>query len=648
MRTQKGFTLLEALAASGFALITMLGIITFIVNLQQYRPAEKVAELMTEYNNALGAYMTNNYAGLTNDWVSGTGVRTYFPLSPAGDPDPSHLQKAPTGRVACAAGKTSADGCYELLPVCPSGYTVNDAPCVTPRLYTSPLTPNADDLRMLKLLPQGFPDFLPFGASASNPNGAQLLTYIKRSGATPDQYNLEAQTLTDIPWTDDSGAVKGNWVGYAASKIGEAGGDTIADDPLKIYWSGTPSDNYLIGNYTGWTPPLTGGLIAVRAGFSASQYQQFIRRDGSKTWTGSQNVGGNLISNLRKVKLNTPCDGVNSGSAASKALLDSIAMVQSDALTYTKRTGADTPNSPSQYSWNTQSPLDDNNKSLLGAGYLAVCGFDLDDYNANGGTGGYIWKKATAGPNTIADAQAGTYDGYETNPDWACWAATHGTTAGDTNPIFRYGTGIYAHLNAIALIKMVMFNSSIHIYAWGLDGTWHNVTDYSHGAGIGFPIGYVWDWRNTNMGSYPAPVQDEHGWRCVTSNGDGAAGSTSPWKDFVDPFWDQSKNDNLSGYPILLSGWYFSSSGVKFSYDGMHAGEWVSTQVTQIPVTGTVSVVDTTNQTTLTGTITTAQTNLGTSYVTTKIQNQVFRVAKWDFERKSPCVQNGALVSPCN
>jgi len=117
---------------------------------------------------------------------------------------------------------------------------------------------------------------------------------IKRTGSSPN-YVLDALVTTSAAWIESGNNPRYDLLGYAMQKAGVDSGMTK---------SGTKADGYngswseLSSTFGNITKP---GQLAFRAGYNASLYSAYLRRDGTLPMTGNLNMGANDINNAKNI-----------------------------------------------------------------------------------------------------------------------------------------------------------------------------------------------------------------------------------------------------------------------------------------------------------------------------------------------------------
>ncbi len=116
---------------------------------------------------------------------------------------------------------------------------------------------------------------------------------IKRSGSSPN-YVLDGLITTSAAWIEGSN-IRYDLLGYAMQKAGIDSGVTKSNTSANGYngnWSEVSSD------FNNITRP---GQLVFRAGYNASLYSAYLRRDGTLPMTGNLNMGGNDINSAKNI-----------------------------------------------------------------------------------------------------------------------------------------------------------------------------------------------------------------------------------------------------------------------------------------------------------------------------------------------------------
>ena len=115
---------------------------------------------------------------------------------------------------------------------------------------------------------------------------------IKRTGSSPN-YVLDAMITTSAAWIESGNNPRYDLLGFAMQKAGIDSGMTKSNTKADGYngsWSEQSS------SFNNITKP---GQLAFRAGYNASLYSAFLRRDGTLPMTGNLNMGGKDIYNAK-------------------------------------------------------------------------------------------------------------------------------------------------------------------------------------------------------------------------------------------------------------------------------------------------------------------------------------------------------------
>ena len=117
---------------------------------------------------------------------------------------------------------------------------------------------------------------------------------IKRTGTSPN-YVLDALVTTSAAWVESGNNPRYDLLGYAMQKAGIDSGMTKSNTKADGYNGSWSEQSSTFNNIT------KAGQLAFRAGYNASLYSAYLRRDGTLPMTGHLNMGGNDIDNAKNV-----------------------------------------------------------------------------------------------------------------------------------------------------------------------------------------------------------------------------------------------------------------------------------------------------------------------------------------------------------
>ena len=117
---------------------------------------------------------------------------------------------------------------------------------------------------------------------------------IKRSGSSPN-YTLDALITTSAAWIESGNNPRYDLLGFAMQKAGIDSGMTKSNTKADGY-NGSWSEQST--SFNNITKP---GQLAFRAGYNASLYSAYLRRDGTLPMTGNLNMGNNDINNAKNI-----------------------------------------------------------------------------------------------------------------------------------------------------------------------------------------------------------------------------------------------------------------------------------------------------------------------------------------------------------
>jgi len=117
---------------------------------------------------------------------------------------------------------------------------------------------------------------------------------INRSGSSPN-YIIDGLITTSAAWIESGNNPRYDLLGYAMQKAGIDSGMTKSNTKADGYngsWSESSS------SFNNITKP---GQLVFRAGYNASLYSAYLRRDGTLPMTGNLNMGANDINNAKNI-----------------------------------------------------------------------------------------------------------------------------------------------------------------------------------------------------------------------------------------------------------------------------------------------------------------------------------------------------------
>lgn len=150
--------------------------------------------------------------------------------------------------------------------------------------------------------------YLPLSFNSQNAFGTGYRLQIRNNGGD----SLTGMVITDAPVVDETGAVRYDWLGYAARVAGAQSGMS--------FFTGSQ----VTGLNAGWTIPNTqfsaitvAGQFAYRSQFQGNYDDVYLRRDGLFPMTGNLNMGNHNIRDATDINFNGFLNG-------NMALLNSI------------------------------------------------------------------------------------------------------------------------------------------------------------------------------------------------------------------------------------------------------------------------------------------------------------------------------------
>ncbi len=147
-------------------------------------------------------------------------------------------------------------------------------------------TINIQTLKNEGILPNSYVD--------SNAFKSPYSIVIKRTGTSPN-YTLDALVVTSAAWIEYGNKPRYDLLGYAMQRAGIDSGMTKSNtkaDGYNASWSEQSS------TFNNITKP---GQLVFRAGYNASLYSAYLRRDGTLPMTGNLNMGGKDIYNSKNI-----------------------------------------------------------------------------------------------------------------------------------------------------------------------------------------------------------------------------------------------------------------------------------------------------------------------------------------------------------
>ena len=136
------------------------------------------------------------------------------------------------------------------------------------------------------ILPNSYVDSNAFRSSYS--------IIIKRSGSSPN-YTLDALITTSAAWIESGNNPRYDLLGFAMQKAGIDSGMTKSNTKADGYNGSWSEQSTSFNNIT------KAGQLVFRAGYNASLYSAYLRRDGTLPMTGNLNMGNNDINNAKNI-----------------------------------------------------------------------------------------------------------------------------------------------------------------------------------------------------------------------------------------------------------------------------------------------------------------------------------------------------------
>lgn len=286
-KNRAGFSLIELILVLGLSSLIYLGVINNEKRRTETLRSEAAGEQIEEVGKALGEYINQNKGLLVNRLTTDGSVVT-VPLSV--------LQGVAANGVPISTGGTI-------------------------------------DLPARRLLPASF--------NTLNALNTGYVLQIRNEGVD----SLRGLVVTDGPIVDGSGAIRYDWLGYAARKAGASAGMTFFDGArvtgLNAGWS-LPATNFTSINQA--------GQLAYRTLYSSNYDAVYLRRDGLYAMTGNLNMGNYDIVDATNITFNGWLSGNNAvlnnlevGHVESSTIYNST-LIETKAIKGI--TGAATPGFP--------------------------------------------------------------------------------------------------------------------------------------------------------------------------------------------------------------------------------------------------------------------------------------------------------------
>ena len=135
---------------------------------------------------------------------------------------------------------------------------------------------------------------LPNSYIDSNAFRSSYSIIIKRSGSSPN-YTLDALITTSAAWIESGNNPRYDLLGFAMQKAGIDSGMTKSNTKADGYNGSWSEQSTSFNNIT------KAGQLVFRAGYNASLYSAYLRRDGTLPMTGNLNMGNNDINNAKNI-----------------------------------------------------------------------------------------------------------------------------------------------------------------------------------------------------------------------------------------------------------------------------------------------------------------------------------------------------------
>ena len=117
---------------------------------------------------------------------------------------------------------------------------------------------------------------------------------INRSGSSPN-YIIDGLITTSAAWIESGNNPRYDLLGFAMQKAGIDSGMTKSNTKADGYNGSWSEQSTSFNNIT------KAGQLAFRAGYNASLYSAYLRRDGTLPMTGNLNMGNNDINNAKNI-----------------------------------------------------------------------------------------------------------------------------------------------------------------------------------------------------------------------------------------------------------------------------------------------------------------------------------------------------------
>lgn len=134
---------------------------------------------------------------------------------------------------------------------------------------------------------------LPSAFTGTNANRSSYKIILKRDGTTPN-YVINGLITTSNPWSE-GGKTRFDLLGKAMQTAGIDSGMTKSNTKADGYNGSWSEQSTSFNNIT------KAGQLVFRAGYNASLYSAYLRRDGTLPMTGNLNMGNNDINNAKNI-----------------------------------------------------------------------------------------------------------------------------------------------------------------------------------------------------------------------------------------------------------------------------------------------------------------------------------------------------------
>lgn len=196
-------------------------------------------------------------------------------------------------RIANAANLYAVDNFPRILNNTPIPIGVNICPAGLGGgvNVVNTRSPTTAELACLGFLPAGFTNAAMFG-------GGYQIQLNPTPGCVMPACNVEGYLITTAPVLSDS-IVSAKVIGRALLEIGADGGASGLGGP--------PNAVVSLGSGVPIATPgfaVQPGMLAVNLGSTVTQFDEYLRRDGTRPMTGNLNMGGNDINNASQVNTN--------------------------------------------------------------------------------------------------------------------------------------------------------------------------------------------------------------------------------------------------------------------------------------------------------------------------------------------------------